>query len=187
MTRPVSADMADAIKSGSDIALIAQIEHPDGTLYVWTGVGTLEYNGQSYVGAGKLGQVSPVRNTTDLAIQEIVFSMRGVNPTDAARLSGNVRNLRAQVWMVALDYRGQVIADPYQVIDAIEDFQTLEVQDDGMTSLNIITRNGFYTLERALQENWTAEDQKQIYPTDSGLDMIASLVNQDIQWNIVGH
>lgn len=181
MSRPISAAMADAIKAGFDLALIAQIEHPDGTLYAWTGVGTLSYNGQDYVGAGRLGQVSPVRSTSDLAIQEITFSMSGVNATDVARLSSSVRNGQAQVWLVALD-GGRVVADPYQVIDAIEDFQTLEVGDDGSVSLNIVARNGFYTLERALQESWTAEDQKQLYPTDSGLDMIASLVNQDVQW-----
>jgi hypothetical protein len=49
-------------------------------------------------------------------------------------------------------------------------------------AISITARTGFYTLERALDEAWTTEEQKLTYPTDSGLDLISGLQNQTIQW-----
>jgi hypothetical protein len=49
--------------------------------------------------------------------------------------------------------------------------------------VSIIGRSGFYTLERNIDEAWTSEDQKTLYPNDTGLDMIPGLQNQDVIWS----
>lgn len=181
MSRPISASMAAALDQGMPLLLLAEIEHPSGTARFWSGVGILQWNGQAWTGSGTLGTISPIRHTSDLKIQEIAFTMTGVSPADVSGLDDNVRNLSGQAWLACLDERGAVIADPLRIVDAELDFQSFSA-DDQSSILTITGRSGFYTLVRAIDERWSAEDQKQLYPDDAGLDFVAGLQNQDIQW-----
>jgi hypothetical protein len=135
-----------------------------------------------WVGIGRLGSVTPVGKNADLSIQEIRFSLSGVDLAIATQLQENVRNRSGQLWLAALDDNGEVIPDPYQLVNALLDYQLLEVSDDGVATISIIARTGFYTLERSLNLAWTPENQQLTFPSDSGLDMIPALVNQTIQW-----
>lgn len=182
MTRPFTQAMTEAIHAGYTLALLADIEHPSGTVHYWTGVGTLLYNGISYIGAGRFGSVAPVKHTSDLSIQEVVFSLSGVLPEEAAELEDNVRNDIATVWLACIGEQGEVVSSPYQLIGAELDFQSLSVSEEGEAILSITARTGFYTLERAINESWTPENQKQTYPTDVGLDFVPVLQNQEVQW-----
>ncbi len=68
MTRPVTARMAKALLEGNPRALFVSIEHPDGTGYFWSGIGTRTWNGQTWTGTGVLGTVTPVKHSSDIAI-----------------------------------------------------------------------------------------------------------------------
>lgn len=182
MSPPLTARMAAALRNRQALALLAEIEHPSGTARFWTGVGPLNWNGYVWTGSGALGAVTPIKRTSDLMIQELTFSLAGVDPNVAAGLNDNVRNLGGRVWLACLTPNGTVVPDPYQIVDAELDFQSLSAVDDGTVTIAITARSGFYTLERGIDEVWTTEQQKIDYPGDSGLDLISGLQNQDIQW-----
>lgn len=185
MARPFTARMAEAILAGAPIGMLAEIEHPDGTGRFWTGIGPLAYNGFTWTGVGKLAGVSPVKKSSGLTIQELNFQMVGVDSAIAAQLNDNVRNRAGTVWLAAFGDKGEVIADPYLLVDAVLDYQSLQVADDGSTIISIAALSGFTTLERGVDEAWTPENQKLAFPTDVGLDMIPGLQNQEVQWTQV--
>ena len=58
MPRP-SSRLRQAILDGAPPCLLADIDHPDGMVHVWTGLGTLVYGGNTYLGVGILGRVTP--------------------------------------------------------------------------------------------------------------------------------
>lgn len=182
MTAPLTERMASALAAGRPLGLLCEIEHPDGTGRFWTGIGTLAYGGYNWAGIGTLGAVTPVRQTSDIAIQDIQFTLSGVDPDILADLNEDVRNLTGSLWLACFGDKGEVIADPYQLVDALLDYQTLHVGDDGSATISITARTGFYTLDRGIDEAWTPESQKLDYPTDVGLDMIPGLQNQDVRW-----
>lgn len=182
MPPPLTAHMAEALRKRRPLALIAEIDHPSGPGRFWTGIGKLSWNGYDWTGSGTLGTVTPIKHTSDLIIQEINFSLAGVDPAVVATLNDNVRNLSGKVWLACLGPGNSVIRDPYQIVDALLDYQSFSAADDGTVGISITARTGFYTLDRALDEAWTTEEQKLTYPTDSGLDLISSLQNQAIQW-----
>lgn len=175
-------DMAQALRGGAPIVLLAELDHPSGVGRFWSGVGTLEWNGFSWTGAGILGTVTPIRHSNDLSIQEIVFSLAGVDPDVLAKLDDDVRNRAATVWLACLSDRGNVIPDPFVIVDAEMDFQSNNVDEDGTNFLTITSRSGFYTLDRSMNDVWSAEDQRSRYPDDSGLDFISGLQNQTLIW-----
>ncbi|MCK1669443.1 hypothetical protein [Bradyrhizobium sp. 153] len=182
MTAPLTARMAAALRARRPLALLAEIEHPSGAARLWTGVGPLQWNGQTFRGSGTLGTITPIKHTSGLAIQEINFGLAGVDPLEVAKLDDNVRNLAGRVWLACIDPGQSVVPDPYQVVDAQLDYQTFAASADGVATISITARTGFYSLERALDEAWTSEEQKLLYPADAGLDMIPALQNQDLQW-----
>jgi hypothetical protein len=181
MARPMTFQMSEHLRKRGALALLASIEHPDGTGYFWTGIGPLPWNGQTWTGSSVLGTVTPIKHTSDLVIQEIQFQLAGVNQKVASQLDDNVRNKSGQVWLAGIN-RGSVVPDPYRIVNAQLDYQSLDAGDDGSVILSITARTGFYTLERAMDEVWSAEDQRLLYPNDSGCDLIPALQNQDIQW-----
>jgi len=175
--------MAQALLNGSPRGLFVEIEHPDGTAYLCTGVGTRQWNGQTWQGAGKFGTVTPIKHNSDIAVQDITFALSGIDPTILSQLDDNVRNLTGKAWLACFDEADNVIADPYQIVDSQLDYQTLDISDeDGTATVSIIAHSGFYTLDRGVDEAWTPENQKLTYPTDVGMDQIPGLQKQDIQW-----
>lgn len=175
--------MARAIKDRKSLCLLALIDHPDGLFRAWTGIGSLEYAGETWIGLGLLGQIHPVNSVTDLSIQEVRFSLSGVEPETLAMLTGAVRRRSAQAWLAALDDDGKVVSDPFQLLDCEMDTQDFSVDEDGTASIVILARSGFYSLERAVNEVWSDEDQQRRFPGDTGLSDLASLQNQDILWS----
>lgn len=182
MSPPMTARMAEHVRSRKPIALLAAIEHPSGNAYFWTGAGPLMWNGQKWTGCGQLGSVTPIEHTSDILVQDVQFQMTGVDPAIAATLDDQVRNLSGKLWLAGIRPGPTVVADPYQIMDAVLDYQALSASPDGTVTIAITAHTGFYTLSRALDEAWTTEDQHLTYPGDSGLDLIPGLQNQDLQW-----
>jgi len=185
VTRPVTYRMGRALSEGWPRGIFAAIEHPSGTAYYWSGIGTRTWNGHTWTGVGKLGTISPVKHTSEIAIQDITFILSGVDAVTIVQLNDNVRNLSGQVWLACFGIDDSVVADPYQLVDCELDYQVFDVQEDGTATISIVAHSGFYTLDRGVDEAWTPENQQLAYPTDSGLDMVPGLIKQDLQWTPV--
>lgn len=181
----LTAAMATALQEGAPRGLFVAIEHPAGTGYFTTGVGSRTWNGQTWAGTGKFGSISPVKHTSDVAIQDIVFSLSGIATDIVNGLNDDVRNLNGSVWLYCLASDNTVVPDPYRLIDSILDYQTFVIDANGTCTIQITAHSGFYTLSRAIEEAWTPENQKALFPTDSGMDMIPSLQNHNLQWTPV--
>lgn len=174
--------MSEALENGSPRGLFVSIEHPSGTGYFYTGIGARVWNGQTWNGVGRFGGITPIKQTSDLAIQDITFGLSGVDPSLLAGLGDAVLNLKGQVWLACFARDDSVIPDPYQIIDSELDYQVFTIDNTGLATIQIIAHSGFYTLQRGVDEAWTPENQKLTYPTDTGLDMIPGLQNQNLQW-----
>lgn len=186
-TPPMTDDMAQAFRNAQPLALIVDMTHPsgsgdDGHVRLWTGIGPLSWNGFLWTGAGRLLSIDPMESSIDLTIQDVQLSLAGVDPEKVALISDNIRNYTATAWLASLNLRGNVVRDPYLLRIITLDYQTLSAEENGTVTISVIGHTCFYSLERALDEVWSPENQKKIYPTDVGLDMINALQNQDVQW-----
>lgn len=182
MSGPTAA-MLRHMRAGGVLALLAEIDHPDGTVRVWSRSGTLSYGGYDWDGLGVLGKVTPVGTSQDLAIRQTAFQLRGVPATAVQFLDANVRGRGALLWLAGIRTGRKVVSDPWLLQSCVLDYQTLQVGDDGTATLSLIAYAGFWTLDRAQNLAWTPEEQKRIYAGDSGLDLIPDLVNKDVVWS----
>lgn len=184
MSRILTARMAEAILSGRPRVGLCEMGHPAGTFYGWTGVGQKVYGGVTYTGMGILGRVTPIQNTSSLEVQDIVFELNGIEPDMLDRLSGSVKSYVGKLWLACLDEYENIIDLPYLLVESELDVQDFEATADGACSIKITGHNGFWQFERELNEVWSSENQKQLYPGDTGLDLLSSLENQDIAWTV---
>lgn len=184
MSRILSARFAAALVAGLPRVGLCEIGHPSGTFYGWTGIGQKAYAGTTYTGMGNLGRVSPIQYSSDLSVQDIVFELNGVDPDRIAELSGSVKGYLGKLWLGCLDEYENVIALPYQLVESELDVQDFEAAADGSCSIKITGHNGFWQFEREQNEVWSTENQKQLYPDDTGLDLLSTLENQDIAWTV---
>ncbi len=178
----LTPDMEDALAGGAALYLFAEIDHPDGVVHLWNGVGDVEWNGDTYSGKGALGWLSAQQQSTDLHIQDRVMTIRGVDPAELAFLTGNVRGRDALFWLGCLDRWGRVVPDPFVIDEIVMDSQTFPVSDRGEASIQIRGFSGLWTLERAQNIAWSTEEAKLTYPDETGFDMIPTLVNVEVKW-----
>lgn len=164
------------------MALLAEIDHPDGAVYVWSRVGTLTYDGHEWTGLGVLGRVRPVGTSRKTAIQQVTFELRGVPATATQFLSSNVRGRSGNLWMAGILPGRKVVADPVLISSVLFDYQTLAVEDDGTATIALIGYTGLWVLDRAQDKAWTPEEIRLTYPDETGLDLIAGLTSKDVQW-----
>lgn len=175
-------EMAEAIRSGRPKVPMIYVDHPSGMFRAWGGVGTLDYNGFPWTGAGKLISIAPVKATTDLQIQELKFTLEGVAQDMLALLEENVRNRIGTASLACLDDAGQIIRDPWQMVECELDYQEFDADDDGTCKVSVIGRAGLYTLDRPLDEVMSPENQKLTYPDDTGFDLLPALQNKKTAW-----
>jgi hypothetical protein len=174
--------MANAFKAGRPVAVLAEVQHPDGTGYFWTGIGPLDHDGRTWTGAGKLGSISVVVWTSEIEINDITFSVSGLSAEDASRLSASVRGKYGRCWIACLDEDGRVVPDPFQYGHVQFDTQAWRIGEDGTATITIVGHPAFYQTARAIDEVWSSQDLQRRFPGDTGLDLLAGMQNKEVQW-----
>jgi hypothetical protein len=152
-------------------------------VHLWTGVGTLNYNGFEWRGIGILGSITPIKRTNDVAIQEVALTLSGVPPETTTWLSSSVRNRNAYSWLACVENM-IVVPDPYELTNLIMDYQSFTIDENGLASISINALSGFTTLERAIRDVWSDQDQKTRFPNDTGFNQLTLLQNQEIKWTV---
>ena len=178
------ATAAEAAKPVVAPLVFVELAFASGTERVWSGHGTLDWDGRSWTGLGSLGSISAMEETTDLRASGITLQLSGVDPTLlGASLLGKAeyRRRRVKVWLGFADPdTGAVIAEPFLAWSGRMDVMTIE---EGETlTIQMTAENDLIDLERPRTRRYLPDDQKAIYPGDLGLDYIASLQDAQIEW-----
>jgi hypothetical protein len=105
LTRPT---LSQALREGnSSEVLLVKIEHPDGDVYLWDGLGVLDYDGHEWQGVSRLGAVQIAPSDTEVQVTDITFTLSGIDEEFVSYLDQTVKGLTAYVWKAFLgpDYR----------------------------------------------------------------------------------
>lgn len=179
----ISPSLARALDRGDAPFLSFYCDHPSGDVRFWTRTGKRTFMGHEWTGCGRLGQILGAKRSTDLAINEVTFELRGVPPTLTSELSAKVRNKTGKVWLGAIDKRGNVAIDDDPIIDALLDYQKLSVDPKGRSAkISIIGQQGFWLLDRAQDIAFTDQQQRFDYAEDCGFALVHQYENRDSNW-----
>ena len=171
-------------------------------LRLWTGVGTLTFEGVAWTGAGTLLNVSSIEETTEIAAKGATLSLTGI-PSEVVSLALSTpyqgRTCKIYFGMFA---KGSLQKESNNYI-LLEDGSRIELEDraTGLTeifsgymdqmdieelpetsTIHLKVENKLVDLERARVARYSSSYQKSIYPTDFGLDLVESIQDKEIVW-----
>ena len=182
MSRDIETALADAFAdAGLNPILLAVIETADGTVRAWTGIGNIDWDGNTFQGIGALGQVSRTEETIDGTATGMVYSLSGI---DASLISYALNSIRpgneARLYFGALDENGKMKGTPVLVDRGLTDVP--EIEDSAETATVRITTESRGIDKRARVRRYTTEDQAIDYPSDRGFEKVEGLQDRKIKW-----
>lgn len=183
--------MSRGLTSGLSTAVTARVVKPilllalsfdTGVVRMWSGIGSIVWAGDTYLGAGNFGRVQPFKEVVDGSAQGTAFTLNGIpSALLASALTENYQGRSAKLWLAALDSSNAIIADPYLIFGGRMD--TMTISDDGSTgSITLTAENRLIDLNRSRERRYTDQDQKIEYPTDRGLEYVVSLQDKQVVW-----
>lgn len=183
MTRDMTPEFEAALLDQTvRVCLFFEADFPSGTLHLWTGYGPIDWNGETWIGAGNLVGVSEISETGDIVANGITVSLSGV-PVSLISLviSDAQQGLPGKVHVGLLDDAGAVIADPVQAFAGRLDVP--EIVDGAETCvINITYESRLVDLLKPREFRYTHEGQRLFYPNDLGFEYVTQLQDRVIKW-----
>ncbi len=186
MARNLHSDFNTAIQADEVHPIqLVKINTTGGDILMWTGIGDLVYDGDTYIGTGTLASVSQISERTDLSANGVSFSLSGIPSSLISTALGQVQQGRScQVWMGLLNVSdGTLVSDPYELFAGFSDITVLTEQAETST-ISIQAENRLIDLERPRIRRYTDEDQKSdtANASDIGFEFIPSLQDAVIKF-----
>lgn len=157
-------------------------EFDGGTVRLWTGVGTLSWNGQSWVGRGEFLGFDAIEETTEVVAKGMQITLNGQESALVAVALAQCRmGKRGTLWLGFLDSAGAVISDPVQIFGGLLDVPTIQRNGDS-SAISVSYESRLVGLTNPNDRRYTPEDQKIEFPTDTGFDFVAGLQDAQLVW-----
>lgn len=175
-------------------------------LYFWSGIGNLVLDGNTYVGAGDLLNISELRESSDIAAYGATLTLSGI-PTSVIDLAiaepyqgrkavvkfgvitgGDGFLLTEDGMLLAQENGGAIILEDnttthtsFTVFTGEMDQMNISFGSETVTiSLEVESR--LIDLERARIRRYTDADQKSRYPNDRAFEFVTRLQDEKLEW-----
>lgn len=183
MARDLTVSMLSAIAAGTvRPVLFYEGQYETGTVRLWTGVGPIAWNGQTWTGAGSLLSVSSIDEVSEVSAVGFSVSLTGLTSALLAlNLSAARQGLPGRVWFGAFDAAGAVIADPFNSFSGRLDVPDI-AEDGERATITVKYESRLIDLDKTRERRYTHEDQQIDYPGDQGFAFVASLQDKQIVW-----
>lgn len=185
MPRELSAGFADAIVQQTvHVAFAVQFDFDSGITRLWTGVGTLAWNAQSWFGVGQFGGISPIEEASDVSARGITLSLSGIpSSLISLALAEPYRGRKVTLWTLVTDDTGTSVLYSYESFSGKLD--TMTIEDHGDTSvIKVTAENEFLDFERAPGTRYTNEEQQRRFAGDLFFDRTAVLSEKPLYWGV---
>ena len=184
MARNLHSDFGTAIQADEVHPIqLVKVNTTGGDVLMWTGIGDLVYDGDTYIGTGTLASVSQISERTDLSANGVSFTLSGIPSSLISTALGQIQQGRlCQVWMGLLNTStGALVSNPYELFAGFSDVTVITEQAETST-ISIQAENRLVDLERPRIRRYTDEDQKSdtANASDIGFEFIPSLQDKVI-------
>ena len=147
-------------------------------LYLWTGIGEIEIDGNTYTGAGSLLSISAISETSDISAQGATLSLSGIPSTllslalqvpYTGRLCKVKFGLMASPVVTTTLFIGYM--DQMNIVDGAE-----------TANITIMVESKLIDLERPRTHRYTSESQKSRFAGDLAFDFVSDLQDKPLSW-----
>jgi len=188
MARNITETFKSAVSSSQvSPALLFYADFNDGAVRAWSGIGDLEWDGNTYTGVGDFGAVDRIDETGDQSARGMSFTLSGIpSGLITTALTDSYQGRTCSLWLAVFNTStGAIIADPYLFFSGRMD--VMAISDGGETaSITLTGESRLIDLNRPRSRRYTNEDQLIDYPDDLGLEYVAGLQDKKVYWGVAG-
>lgn len=181
MSRDISASNLTEINSDHvHEVLLVKLEF-DTPAYVHSGIGTITYDSNDYLGVGQFGSVSNATESEDLRPSSLTLELSGVDASliTEALNSGNY----GDIVTMYIGYRqddGTLVADPWIFWRGKLEFTSVSQGETNVVSITV--QHDLAELEQVDGARFSDEDQARRFTGDLGLEFTSQIAGVKLQW-----
>lgn len=154
---------------------------------LWTGNASKSFNdiggSGDYLGVGTFGGISTITETTEVAAKNMDLTLSGIPPEYVSlALSGSYRGRDVVVYGILFN-TGMTSYEQITLFRGYMD-QMIIQEDSNTSTITVKCESRLIELNRQRDVRYTDEAQKQLYPTDKGLEFVASMADKSIYWGV---
>jgi hypothetical protein len=183
MARALTADMLTAIATGAvKPVFLYEGEFSSGTVRLFTGYGTISWDGNTWTGDNGLMRINAISEAGDLSAVNFTVSLNGQVQSLLSIALGQVRRGKpGSVWLGLLDAAGALIPDPFRCFKGRADKPDI-VPDPSSCVIGVAYESRLIDAARRRERRYTPDDQAIDEPGDRGFDFVAQLQDSRISW-----
>jgi hypothetical protein len=163
------------------LGIFAELHFRSSIEYVWSGLGSISWNGQTWLGLGELGGISGVTEATDLTAQGITITLSGIRPALLTEVKDQVQlGLPAKIYLVLMDANVVPVDSISCYVGRMDQPSIVEGTDSDIISISV--ENRLSDLQRAQFRRLTDQDQRREFPNDDGFKFVTQLQDWVGSW-----
>jgi len=165
-------------------AFFVQMTFVTGTVYLWTGLGTISWNGHSWSGVGSLGGISTAEEGSTVEARGITLSLSGI---DASLLADVLQEFQigspVAVFLGLFDGSSppNLIADPLCTWRGRMDQPTIDVSSE-LATIFVNCESRLLEYNVATDRRYTQDDQQISAPGDLSMSFVSGIQELNLYW-----
>jgi len=171
-----------AILAGINVPIAALVEMDlTETLYLNTSSLDLTIDGNTYTGAGELGQIDAIQETSG-ELPQLGFTLSGVDPSlIALALTENVQGKAVRVKLAIFDPDTGELADTQQRYAGWLDVMSI-IDSRESATIKVTSESALLDLLKPVGLYYSNADQQALHPGDLAFQFVNDQVEQRIVW-----
>jgi hypothetical protein len=181
MTRWVSnTNQTEAAKASLFIITMAKLEFDSSTVYVHDGVGSVTFDGNTYLGVGKYGSFDIIDENIDTVARGIKVTLSGVDTSLVPIVMDEVYQGRPATFYVGfLDQNLNFVADPEEIWSGRMDTMSISMDQNSA----VISLSCEYRLRKEpVLARFTDEDQRLAFAGDTFFNLTQFIPRYKATW-----
>lgn len=180
-------DIASALMAafGSPVVrpvVLVWLDFDDQPAFLWSGVGPLSWDGETWQGTGAIGRIGRIEETARIRAAGATLELSGV-PSEliSIALAEPYQGREARIWLGAFDEAGDLIASPYPLFRGRMDVMA-GVDTGDTATLTLTVENRLVDLERPRVRRRTDADHQQMWPGDRFFEYVTDIQTKPLFW-----
>lgn len=188
ISRGIDSDLVEAMETVFNPTVLVYVDWPTGPVRVHSGVGELSYDGETWLGLGKYGDISIPSENLSLVSSKATLSVGGTLTDMFDQLNANPRNKTVYIYFgcVTEPSGTTLIGEPFKIftgyIDQVDFDFNKSSESFGTSTVTITVGSGPSARSRATISHG-AEDQEAKHPGDTAgrqvINALKKVINPD--------
>lgn len=165
-------------------AVLVNMEFENETLYVWSGVGNVTFQGNTYTGIGSFGGISVIEEGATVSARGITISLSGVDSTALAEALENLQlgqPVTAYLALYASKGAGSFITDPLISWQGRMDQPEIVVSGD-LATIAVKCESRLLDMNVSVDRRYTLEDSQINTPGELAFQFVNGLQERALYW-----